>query len=83
MLDSIQQPSLFIVGGNDMAVLKANRTALESLGAREKHLEVVPHATHLFEESGKCTIISVKKEKKIKGIDRPLLYSCRNHVLTR
>ncbi|KAI8056264.1 dienelactone hydrolase [Syncephalis plumigaleata] len=52
ILDIVQQPTLLIVGGNDTTVLKDNRTALELLGAREKRLEVVPHATHLFEESG-------------------------------
>ncbi|RKP22604.1 dienelactone hydrolase-like enzyme [Syncephalis pseudoplumigaleata] len=52
ILHAVQQPSLFIVGGNDTEVLKMNRSALDMLGAREKHLEIVPHATHLFEEAG-------------------------------
>ena len=33
-------------------MLRLNRTALASLGSREKELAVVPGATHLFEEPG-------------------------------
>jgi hypothetical protein len=40
-----------IVGGNDDAVLKLNRRALDTL-AREKRLDIMPGATHLFEEPG-------------------------------
>jgi putative phosphoribosyl transferase len=40
-----------IVGGRDDAVLDLNRDAYDRLrGAR--HLEIVPDATHLFEERG-------------------------------
>jgi putative phosphoribosyl transferase len=44
-------PALFIVGGHDEEVLALNRLAFEQLTA-EKHLAVVPGATHLFEEPG-------------------------------
>lgn len=50
-LGSIRAPTLLIVGGNDPEVLELNRQALGRLGA-EAHLEVVPGATHLFEEPG-------------------------------
>lgn len=51
-LDTLTQPTLLIVGGDDREVLEMNRRALERLPAVEKQLAVVPGATHLFEESG-------------------------------
>lgn len=45
----VHAPTLLIVGGNDRVVLELNRQAFEAL-AVEKRLEVVPGATHLFEE---------------------------------
>jgi putative phosphoribosyl transferase len=40
-----------IVGGRDHAVIELNREAFERLRC-EKKLEIVPDATHLFEEPG-------------------------------
>jgi putative phosphoribosyl transferase len=51
-LRRVQAPTLLIVGGADVQVLELNRRALELLGAAEKRLEIVPGATHLFEEPG-------------------------------
>jgi putative phosphoribosyl transferase len=50
-LGRVRAPTLLIVGGNDPHVLELNRQSLERLGG-EKALEVVPGATHLFEEPG-------------------------------
>jgi putative phosphoribosyl transferase len=50
-LSRVEAPALLIVGGNDPLVLELNRAALEELRC-EKHLEIVPRATHLFEEPG-------------------------------
>ncbi|HVS76316.1 MAG TPA: dienelactone hydrolase family protein [Steroidobacteraceae bacterium] len=50
-LAEVRAPTLLIVGGNDQQVLALNRRALASL-ACEAHLEIVPGATHLFEEPG-------------------------------
>jgi putative phosphoribosyl transferase len=50
-LPRVSAPTLLIVGGNDDAVLDLNRRALERLTCN-KRLEVVPGATHLFEEPG-------------------------------
>jgi putative phosphoribosyl transferase len=50
-LSRVSAPTLLIVGGSDEAVLELNRTALGALRC-EKRLEVVPGATHLFEEPG-------------------------------
>ena len=47
----VQAPTLLIVGGNDPDVLRLNVEALAALGG-EARLEVVPGATHLFEEPG-------------------------------
>jgi putative phosphoribosyl transferase len=52
LLTKVQAPTLLIVGGYDTEVLKLNKDALKLIRA-EKKLEVVPGATHLFEEPGK------------------------------
>ena len=52
LLREVVAPTLLIVGVADTTVLRLNRTALASLGSREKELAVVPGATHLFEEPG-------------------------------
>ena len=48
----VQAPTLLIVGGNDMPVIHLNEDALAKLAAPEKQIEIVPGATHLFEEPG-------------------------------
>jgi putative phosphoribosyl transferase len=50
-LSRVQAPTLLIVGGLDEVVMELNREALERLRV-EKRLEIVPGATHLFEEPG-------------------------------
>ncbi len=50
-LPYVQSPTLLIVGGDDTDVLDLNRLALAQLRG-EKKLEIVPGATHLFEEPG-------------------------------
>jgi putative phosphoribosyl transferase len=50
-LPRVTAPTLLLVGGRDTAVLDLNRAAYEKL-ACPKRLEVVPGATHLFEEPG-------------------------------
>jgi putative phosphoribosyl transferase len=49
-LGRVRAPTLLIVGGADPQVLALNEPALEELASVEKALEVVPGATHLFEE---------------------------------
>jgi dienelactone hydrolase len=51
VLPLVTVPTLLIVGGHDPAVLEMNQQALRQLRA-PAHLEVVPGATHLFEEPG-------------------------------
>jgi len=50
-LPLVAAPTLLIVGSNDFQVLELNKEALAELQA-EKKLEIVPGATHLFEEPG-------------------------------
>src|SRR5919198_42560 len=50
-LHRVQAPTLLIVGGRDGPVIEMNRDALGQLRC-EKQLEIVPGATHLFEEPG-------------------------------
>ncbi|HEY8708208.1 MAG TPA: alpha/beta hydrolase, partial [Burkholderiaceae bacterium] len=50
-LRRVNAPTLLIVGGADTQVLELNREAMRRLTCN-KRLEVVPGATHLFEEPG-------------------------------
>ena len=50
-LPQVQVPTLLIVGGNDASVIELNQQAFEILQC-EKKLDIVPGATHLFEEPG-------------------------------
>jgi pimeloyl-ACP methyl ester carboxylesterase len=52
-LHGVHAPSLFIVGGHDLVVLGLNREAVAQLPREtERKTEIIPSATHLFEESG-------------------------------
>jgi putative phosphoribosyl transferase len=51
LLRLVGQPTLLIVGELDRTVLVLNRRAMEELGG-ETRLEIVPGASHLFEEPG-------------------------------
>ncbi len=52
-LDRVRAATLLVVGSRDIPVLRLNRGSLERLGtARARRLEVIPGASHLFEESG-------------------------------
>ena len=50
-LRQVSSPTLLIVGGLDSEVIEMNREALDPLKCTKK-LEIVPGATHLFEEPG-------------------------------
>lgn len=50
-LPEVRAPTLLIVGGNDYPVIDMNEAALALLGGK-KQMEIVPGATHLFEEPG-------------------------------
>ena len=50
-LPNVQAPTLLIVGGNDDIVIELNEIARDRMRYEVK-LEIVPGATHLFEEPG-------------------------------
>lgn len=50
-LAAVRAPTLLIVGGRDEGVIELNQQACALLQC-EKQLEIVPGATHLFEEPG-------------------------------
>jgi putative phosphoribosyl transferase len=50
-LGRVTAPTLLIVGGDDHEVIRFNQKALFQLRCR-KELQIVPGATHLFEEPG-------------------------------
>jgi dienelactone hydrolase len=50
-LPLVKAPTLLIIGGLDYPVIKMNQTAYAQLRC-EKEVEIVPGATHLFEEPG-------------------------------
>jgi putative phosphoribosyl transferase len=50
-LPSVTCPTLLIVGGNDPEVVQLNQIAYDNLHCSKK-LEIIPSATHLFEEPG-------------------------------
>ena len=56
-LSQVSAPTLLIVGGNDREVIAMNRRAMDVIKAVKK-LEIVPGATHLFEEQGALEMVS-------------------------
>jgi len=69
VLAEVHSPTLLIVGGNDLEVLELNRQALGRLRC-EAQLEVVPGATHLFEEPGALeTVADLAAEWFVRHLD--------------
>lgn len=56
-LEKVTAPTLLIVGGDDDLVLELNQESLKHLN-KTSRLEIVPHATHLFEEKGALEQVS-------------------------
>jgi putative phosphoribosyl transferase len=56
-LPKVQAPTLLIVGGNDQPVIDLNRAAMRRMHAPVQ-LEIVPGATHLFEEPGALEVVA-------------------------
>jgi putative phosphoribosyl transferase len=50
-LPKVQAPTLLIVGGNDNIVIELNEMARDQMRC-EVRVEIIPGATHLFEEAG-------------------------------
>ena len=56
-LREVRAPTLLIVGGRDDVVIELNREAASHLRC-EHRLEIVPGATHLFEEPGTLEVVA-------------------------
>jgi len=56
-LSAVRAPTLLIVGGEDGPVIQLNELAFHALSC-EKRMEIVPGATHLFEEEGALKRVS-------------------------
>ena len=56
-LPLVQAPTLLIVGSRDTPVIAMNREALDRLRCM-KTLEIVPGASHLFEEAGALEVVA-------------------------
>jgi pimeloyl-ACP methyl ester carboxylesterase len=69
-LPLVEAPTLLIVGGADEVVLELNRAAMRRMRAHVE-LEVVPGATHLFEEAG-----------ALEQVSRLAAAWCRRHLST-
>ena len=54
-LGAVRAPTLLIVGGEDDVVLELNRRARAQMRC-ETALQIVPGATHLFEEPGTLAV---------------------------
>jgi len=50
-------PTLLIVGGDDFGVIELNQSAYDELACTKK-LEIIPGATHLFEEPGALEMVA-------------------------
>lgn len=69
-LSRVQAPTLLIVGGNDEPVIEMNEKAYEQMVCTRR-LEIVPGATHLFEESGTLdTVARLAAEWFVKHLSR-------------
>ncbi len=69
-LSRVKAPVLLIVGGNDAPVIDMNQAAMRLLKV-EKRLDIVPGATHLFEEPGKLEkVADLAKEWFLKYLGR-------------
>jgi putative phosphoribosyl transferase len=56
-LPNVVAPTLLLVGSLDTEVIELNRQAMSQMTAKNK-LEIIPGATHLFEEPGKLEIVA-------------------------
>ena len=56
-LKQVSAPTLLIVGGQDDVVIELNESAMSKMHCVKK-LEIVPGATHLFEEPGTLDVVA-------------------------
>ena len=84
VLSAVHSPTLFIVGGHDFGVIELNQEAFEHLKCIKK-FEIVPGATHLFEEPGALDLVSVLFQLPQQHLrnDVRVIVQSRNTLLTR
>ena len=68
-LPKVQAPTLLIVGGNDDIVIELNEQARDRMRCEVK-LEIVPGATHLFEEPGALENVATTCERLVRQSHR-------------
>ena len=56
-LTRVKAPTLLIVASNDDIIVKLNQQAAQQLLTVHR-IDIVPDATHFFEESGKLAIVA-------------------------
>lgn len=61
-LEKVSAPTLLLVGGWDHMVIELNESAYKQLTGRRK-LEIIPEASHLFEEPGKLKEVADRSAK--------------------
>ncbi|MEB8344839.1 alpha/beta hydrolase [Flavobacteriaceae bacterium KMM 6898] len=61
-LTKVRAPTLLLVGGWDHMVIELNESAYEKLKCKRK-LEIIPEASHLFEEPGKLKDVAIRSSK--------------------
>ncbi len=61
-LEKVSAPTLLLVGGWDHMVIELNESAYKKLTGRRK-LEIIPEASHLFEEPGKLKKVAERSAK--------------------
>ncbi len=69
-LPRVKAPTLLIVGGDDDVVITLNEEAYARLNC-EKRLEIIPGATHLFEEPGALEQVAALASEWLKQKLRP------------
>jgi putative phosphoribosyl transferase len=70
ILATLNFPVLLLVGGEDGEVLDLNRWAASRMP--KAHIQVVPHATHLFEEPGAMREVEVQTLAFLKKLQEPM-----------
>jgi putative phosphoribosyl transferase len=65
-LGKVKAPTLLIVGGKDQTVLDLNREGFSRIPC-EKSLEIIPGATHLFEEPGALEQVALLARQWFEG----------------
>jgi dienelactone hydrolase len=71
-LPRVKAPTLLIVGGDDLLVITLNREAFAQLRTK-KRLDIVPGASHLFEEPGALEVVArLARDWFLQHLDRPV-----------